>query len=61
MKEEELKDAFLDYFDKPVTTWRGRPVMIDSKAGGLTLIKLWVKDEEITEQKHTIDQEKNSA
>jgi hypothetical protein len=57
MNKEELKDAFLEHFDKPVPTWKGRPVMVEAQAGGLTLIKLWVRDEEVVEQQHNFNQE----
>ena len=60
MKAEKLKDEFLEYFNKPVTTWKGRPVMVDAKAGGLTLISFWVRDEEVTEQTHNFNKEKNT-
>jgi hypothetical protein len=61
MKAEELKDEFHKYFDKPVTTWKERPVMVNAKAGGLTLISFWVRDEDVTEQAHNFNKEKNNV
>jgi hypothetical protein len=61
MKVEELKDEFFEYFGKPVPTWKGRPVMVDAKAGGLTLIRFWVRDDEVTEQTHNFNQEKKNV
>jgi hypothetical protein len=60
MKAKELKDEFHKYFDKPVTTWKERPVMVDAKAGGLTLIRFWVRDEEVRAQTHNFNKEMNT-
>jgi hypothetical protein len=60
MNPEEIKAAFYEHFDKPVPTWNGRPVMIESKAGGLTLIAFWVRDDQIVEQKHNFKQDQNT-
>jgi hypothetical protein len=57
MDKDELKDAFLEHFSNPVPTWNGRAVMVEAKACGLTLIKLWVRDDEILEIKHDFDKE----